>query len=214
MNKNIITFSGNGKGVSSSYLSFQTPRLFLNGEMSLFSLPSSSSNFVDSYVWGGRKQKKSNPNEPPSRELGNLLIFSNLTLSIWVRNCARCWSNTALWQPCLFLSASLGLKGLLGVALSYSALSTSNQTFFSEGEQKKKEKGVQRTGLAEISLKVAKERELVLKSSLWSHLFCLSSCHITSCLEKEEGNNQCSRKIINSEHRRWPNDRFNQVLTC
>lgn len=140
MNKNIITFSVNGKGVSSSYLSFQTPRLFLNGEMSLFSLPSSSSNFVDSYVWGGRKRKKSNPNEPPSRELGNLLIFSNLTLIIWVRNCARCWSNTALWQPCLFLSASLGLKGLLGVALSYSALSTSNQTFFSEGEQKKKRK--------------------------------------------------------------------------
>lgn len=47
---------------------------------------------------------------------------------------------TVLWQPCLFLSASLGLKGLLRVALSYSALSTSNQTFFSEGEQKKKEK--------------------------------------------------------------------------
>lgn len=66
---------------------------------------------------------------------------------------------TVLWQPCLFLSASLGLKGLLRVALSYSALSTSNQTFFSEGEQKKKERKTSAEDRAGRSfLKVAKER--------------------------------------------------------
>lgn len=118
---------------------------------------------------------------------------------------------TVLWQPCLFLSASLGLKGLLRVALSYSHCPRPAKHSSQKGNKKKKEKRVQRTELAEVSWRLPR-RELVLKSSLRSHLFCLSSCHITSCLEKEEGKSVLG-KIINSERPHGPQDRFNQVST-
>lgn len=116
----------------------------LNCEMCLFSLLCLRSNLVDSYVWKKRKKKiNSKQNLRMTKSYHLLSVRKPNTYHLGeklYKELIQQTKPTVLWQPCLFLSASLGLKGLLRVALSYSALSTSNQTFFSEGEQKKKEK--------------------------------------------------------------------------
>lgn len=135
------------------------PRLFYFKEWykkSSFTLLSLSSNLVDSYV-------KPKQNSRITKSYNLLSVRKINTYNLGEKLCKEVIQQTkptVLWQPCLFLSASLGLKGLLRVALSYSALSTSSQTFSSRGgTKKKKEKRVQETELAGKSfLKVAKER--------------------------------------------------------
>lgn len=115
------------------------PRLFYFKEWykkSSFTLLSLSSNLVDSYV-------KPKQNSRITKSYNLLSVRKINTYNLGEKLCKEVIQQTkptVLWQPCLFLSASLGLKGLLRVALSYSALSTSSQTFSSRGGTKKKER--------------------------------------------------------------------------
>lgn len=184
--------------------------------MSVFSLLPLSSNLVDSYVGLGNKNQTSNT--APTQEWPNLIIYlvwKNLMHHLGEKLCKGSATQqtkpTVLWPPCLSLSASLGLKGLLRVALSYSAVSTSNQTFSSEGEQKKERKKNECRGRSWQKFPEGCQGE----SLYWNRRYeaiCFV-CPLATSLPawKKKREKSVLEKIINSEHPHWPNDRFNQV---
>lgn len=154
----------------------------LNSRKSLFSLRSLS------WVMWGWEQK---PSQAPIREWRNVLIYLVLesrALVVWVGNPARRRRPTngthsivtAVFVPVGLARSNGAAQG--GMKL-FSAVHVHPNILLRRGTEggKGRKKNEWRKELAEVSGRLPR-RGLVLKSSLWSRLFCLSSCHITSCL--------------------------------